>query len=117
MGHCDELTGLCACRAGWEGPACERLSCPTHNGLECSGSGRCMSMRDAAAEFRFRHKLGIHVMRKEIARVAGMHDEIGLGDGASVGLARLADPDFLEAAGSIHQGASSILCMGCAEEA
>ncbi|RLN37966.1 hypothetical protein BBJ28_00024323 [Nothophytophthora sp. Chile5] len=44
MGRCDRVTGLCACEAGFEGTACERLSCPS----SCSGSGRCVSMRDAA---------------------------------------------------------------------
>ncbi|KAL4110106.1 hypothetical protein PRIC1_001799 [Phytophthora ramorum] len=44
MGRCDRSTGVCACESGFEGVACERLSCPN----ACSGNGRCMSMRDAA---------------------------------------------------------------------
>ena len=43
MGLCDRLTGLCTCQAGFEGVACERMSCDT-----CSGNGRCISMREAA---------------------------------------------------------------------
>ncbi|EEY62815.1 uncharacterized protein PITG_15241 [Phytophthora infestans T30-4] len=44
MGRCDRPTGICACESGFEGVACERLSCPN----ACSGNGRCISMRDAA---------------------------------------------------------------------
>jgi hypothetical protein len=44
MGRCDRATGVCACEAGFEGVACERLACPN----ACSGNGRCVSMRDAA---------------------------------------------------------------------
>lgn len=41
MGLCDRATGLCQCREGFEGKACERKSCP--NG--CNGNGKCQSMR------------------------------------------------------------------------
>ncbi|KAF1786557.1 EGF-like domain, extracellular [Phytophthora cactorum] len=44
MGRCDRSTGACTCESGFEGVACERLSCPNL----CSGNGRCISMRDAA---------------------------------------------------------------------
>ncbi|GMF30833.1 unnamed protein product [Phytophthora lilii] len=44
MGRCDRSTGVCTCESGFEGVACERLSCPN----ACSGNGRCLSMRDAA---------------------------------------------------------------------
>ncbi|KAJ0392094.1 hypothetical protein P43SY_010524 [Pythium insidiosum] len=43
MGLCDRTTGACRCRDGFEGVACERMSCPP-----CV-NGRCISMRDAAA--------------------------------------------------------------------
>lgn len=43
MGLCDRTTGVCKCQAGFEGVACERMSCPS-----CS-NGRCVSMREAAA--------------------------------------------------------------------
>ncbi|KAG5185323.1 tenascin-like protein [Tribonema minus] len=39
-GACDRLSGECACDAGYEGQACERLSCPAR----CSGHGQCQSM-------------------------------------------------------------------------
>ncbi|ETV77073.1 hypothetical protein, variant [Aphanomyces astaci] len=42
MGLCDTTTGLCTCNAGFEGPACEVMSCPT-----CV-YGRCVTMREAA---------------------------------------------------------------------
>ena len=45
MGVCDRATGLCDCRAGFTGEACQRLACQD----DCNGRGRCMSMRDAAA--------------------------------------------------------------------
>ena len=28
MGHCDMLSGICKCRDGYEGAACERIGCP-----------------------------------------------------------------------------------------
>ncbi|ETV77075.1 hypothetical protein, variant 1 [Aphanomyces astaci] len=43
MGICDDVTGTCICQAGFEGPACEVMSCPT-----CV-YGRCVTMREAAA--------------------------------------------------------------------
>lgn len=43
MGLCDRTTGTCRCQTGFEGVACERMSCPT-----CT-NGRCVSMREAAA--------------------------------------------------------------------
>lgn len=39
-GTCDRRTGLCACRAGFEGEACTRLTCASG----CSGHGVCESM-------------------------------------------------------------------------
>ena len=48
MGICDRTRGVCACRAGFEGSACERMSCrgqtTKHN--VCNGNGRCLSMRE-----------------------------------------------------------------------
>eukprot|EP01040_Poterioochromonas_malhamensis_P003664 gene3664-3914_t len=40
MGTCDRTTGLCVCREGFEGIACERQSCPNH----CNNVGECLSM-------------------------------------------------------------------------
>lgn len=40
MGICDRTTGLCQCREGFEGIACERQSCPNL----CNGVGECQSM-------------------------------------------------------------------------
>ena len=45
MGHCDRATGLCNCRAGFEGMACERMACPN----SCSGHGQCLSLSSAAS--------------------------------------------------------------------
>jgi hypothetical protein len=50
MGRCDKSRGLCKCAGGFEGAACERMSCRgqtiKHN--TCSGNGRCLSMRELA---------------------------------------------------------------------
>lgn len=46
MGLCDTFTGECVCPVGFEGPACERKSCPNN----CNGHGQCLSMSEAAIE-------------------------------------------------------------------
>jgi hypothetical protein len=51
MGICNRETGVCDCVHGFEGAACERLSCPTSSltPLEaCSGHGACLSMASLA---------------------------------------------------------------------
>lgn len=40
MGICDRSTGLCMCRDGFEGIACEKQSCPKN----CNNVGNCISM-------------------------------------------------------------------------
>jgi hypothetical protein len=40
MGLCNRETGLCLCREGFDGNACERQSCPA----SCNGVGECESM-------------------------------------------------------------------------
>eukprot|EP01038_Epipyxis_sp_PR26KG_P010435 gene10435-14018_t len=40
MGVCDTDTGICKCREGFEGIACERQSCPN----QCNHVGECQSM-------------------------------------------------------------------------
>jgi len=40
IGVCDRSTGECLCKIGYEGAACERMSCPANNGKTCSGRGR-----------------------------------------------------------------------------
>ena len=56
MGSCDRESGLCECRAGFAGEACQRMRCP-HGArlaggapLECFGVGTCLSMAEAAAQ-------------------------------------------------------------------
>jgi hypothetical protein len=45
-GMCDRTSGKCACFPGFTGDACQRLACPTSKvGQECSGHGRCQSMK------------------------------------------------------------------------
>jgi len=45
-GMCDRTSGKCACFPGFTGDACQRLACPTSTmGQECSGHGRCQSMK------------------------------------------------------------------------
>ncbi|CAB1097259.1 unnamed protein product [Ectocarpus sp. CCAP 1310/34] len=47
MGNCNRITGLCECRTGFAGQACDRLECPS----SCSGHGKCLSMSEAASEW------------------------------------------------------------------
>ncbi|KAJ1456364.1 hypothetical protein M885DRAFT_517875 [Pelagophyceae sp. CCMP2097] len=46
-GYCDHVVGYCVCEIGFEGFACERLSCPN----DCSGRGECLSVKEAAAKY------------------------------------------------------------------
>ena len=43
-GTCDTDTGLCKCHEGFEGLACQRMSCVN----DCSSHGTCVNMRDHA---------------------------------------------------------------------
>lgn len=45
MGICNRQTGLCDCNSGFEGLACEKMSCPN----ACSGHGQCMTVGDAGS--------------------------------------------------------------------
>jgi hypothetical protein len=45
MGACDAVSGVCKCYSGFQGRACERMKCEN----DCSGNGRCVSMREAAS--------------------------------------------------------------------
>ena len=42
MGLCNRVTGICTCRTGFSGNACERQICP--GGTPCNGVGKCQSM-------------------------------------------------------------------------
>ena len=53
-------------------------------------------MRDALAERQRFGEFRIHVVREEIAGMAGMDDEIGLGDGAARGRSDMAEFVILE---------------------
>lgn len=44
MGTCNRKTGTCDCFAGFEGEACQKITCPN----ECSGHGQCLSMKQMA---------------------------------------------------------------------
>jgi len=50
-GVCDRATGKCACAPGFEGEACERLACGGSGVTPCSGHGRCITLRQAAAGY------------------------------------------------------------------
>ena len=54
MGICDRGSGECTCRSGYEGAACERMSCPGRisTASDCNGRGRCISMRNLALKHR-----------------------------------------------------------------
>lgn len=54
-GDCDRSTGICMCRSGFTGAACDRLDCPKGMAVEdadgtsvCSGHGRCLDMASLA---------------------------------------------------------------------
>jgi hypothetical protein len=48
MGVCNRELGMCECREGYTGEACERRTCP---GLgNCNGHGRCVTMAEAAEQ-------------------------------------------------------------------
>jgi len=48
-GTCNRETGTCKCHDGFEGEACQRLSCPKdEDGNTCSNHGKCLSMKQLA---------------------------------------------------------------------
>jgi hypothetical protein len=69
MGSCDRKTGLCNCRRGFTGPACDMMLCPFGNTLEatftyskeeaiCSGNGKCLSLRQLSKYHDYTTYLG-----------------------------------------------------------
>ena len=54
MGTCNKFNGLCTCRDGFFGSACQYARCPrgtaSKAGSECSGHGRCLTVGEAAQE-------------------------------------------------------------------
>jgi hypothetical protein len=60
-------------------------------------------MRDALAKGLGAAKLGIHVMRKEVAGMACMHDDISLGDCPAKGAAAFADGVILKILWVFHE--------------
>lgn len=53
MGECERNSGLCACRPGFGGAACEKLLCPVGAyGKYCGGHGTCLPMWRIAEETR-----------------------------------------------------------------
>ncbi len=48
VGLCDREKGICVCRDGFTGSACDRLDCPKHDTKYCSGHGKCLTMRQLA---------------------------------------------------------------------
>lgn len=51
MGICNRVTGSCACMEGFEGTACNLMSCPGKqpNQPACNGRGECLSMSQLTA--------------------------------------------------------------------
>ena len=54
IGVCDRLRGTCLCSEGFEGAACERMSCLKNPNTDefCSNSGICRTMREMAIYHR-----------------------------------------------------------------
>jgi hypothetical protein len=50
MGICNRASGVCKCRTGFMGSACQFTRCPggLESGKDCNGHGRCMPIREAA---------------------------------------------------------------------
>jgi len=51
-GTCDRTSGQCTCFAGFEGNACQRVTCENSGQAEdtqCRGGGRCLSLREIGA--------------------------------------------------------------------
>lgn len=65
MGDCNRATGKCSCRAGFGGPACDVMLCPTGGlskrhydeavALPCSGNGRCVTLKYANEYIDYRN--------------------------------------------------------------
>lgn len=53
-GACNRKTGVCECHEGFEGVACQRLTCPTYPGYYgsrvCSGHGQCRTVQSITAD-------------------------------------------------------------------
>jgi len=51
MGVCNKITGLCSCMGGFEGAACNVMSCPgkQSNQPACNDHGECLTMSQLAA--------------------------------------------------------------------
>jgi len=47
-GICQKSTGTCACRPGFEGVACDKVSCPVASAAVCSGHGSCHTISQLA---------------------------------------------------------------------
>lgn len=51
-GFCDRQSGLCECRPGFSGKACEIRDCPSDSrGVRCSGHGVCVSISEFYSYF------------------------------------------------------------------
>lgn len=61
MGECERNSGLCDCREGFGGNACEKLLCPVNrnDGSYCSGHGSCLPLWRAAQEVTDAHPHGL----------------------------------------------------------
>lgn len=55
QGYCDRGAGLCRCRSGFVGPACQVFDCPRDavSGEECNGQGYCENLYDTYSLFGF----------------------------------------------------------------
>jgi len=47
-GFCERSSAECSCLPGYEGSACQRMSCPTAQGLTCNGRGMCRTIGELA---------------------------------------------------------------------
>eukprot|EP00953_Heterococcus_sp_UTEX-ZZ885_P009605 5647-Heterococcus_DN1.PRE.1 len=52
FGYCNRATGVCECKDGYSGEACQRKLCPGNG--NCSGHGRCISVAQAGIQQDYR---------------------------------------------------------------
>lgn len=56
QGSCNYNTGTCKCRRGFEGPACELMSCPKNSNGICSGHGTCVTIGQLADDLQRKNR-------------------------------------------------------------
>jgi hypothetical protein len=112
VGVCVRSSGSCRCQSGFEGAACERMTCP--GTPACSGQGRCLTLRQAGEQFdgfRLRYP-PVNYDLWDADRIQGCVCDMGFEglDCNSLSCPRGDDP---LTPGVAEQQALSCQCIGC----